>query len=77
MEKTPYKSGPPKRKKLKKIPATQIITELPEIFLQFSKIFRKKGASLPPSFLHLLREGNYGLIIVRPTPSNLSLALAP
>ena len=43
MEKTPYKSGPQKRKKLKKIPATQILTELPEIFLQFSKIFRKRG----------------------------------
>ena len=77
MEKTPYKSGPQKRKKLKKIPATQILTELPEIFFAIFKNISKKGASLLPSFLHLLREGNYGLIIVRLTPSNLSLALAP
>ena len=53
MEKTPYKSGPQKRKKLKKIPATQILTELPEIFFAIFKNISKKGASLLPSFLHL------------------------
>lgn len=57
MEKTPYKSGPQKRKKLKKIPATQIITELPENFFAIFKNISKKGGQFTPFFSPFITRG--------------------
>ena len=56
MKKTPYKSGPPKRKKLKKFPATQIITELPENFFAIFKNIAKKGGPVYPLLFSIYYE---------------------